>query len=110
MERRDGRPREELGGSWGGSASQRVCAAPGAAQKRLRPKLRGYGAARPLEHLGGGSGRSSTQKGLCSPERESDSTGLGAQGAMDTAQDPALPWAQAEARRAQDSKDTPAPS
>ena len=61
------------------------------------------------EQLRRGSGRGSTQKELRG-EHDSNSTGRRAQGAGDTVQDPALPPGQAEARRAQNSKDTPAPS
>ena len=62
------------------------------------------------EQLGGSSGTGSARKGLHGREHESNSAGQGAQDAGDTAQDPASPPGQAEARRAQDSKDTPAPS
>ena len=60
------------------------------------------------EQLGGSSGGGSVRRGLLGPERDSNSTGPGAQGAGDTAQNPALPPGQAEAGKAQDSKDTPA--
>ena len=64
---------------------------------------------RPREQLRGGPAEA-LWKGLRSWERESNRVGTGAQGAGNTAQDLALPLGHAEARRAQDSKDTPAPS
>ena len=78
-------------------------------QKWLRQRLREEGAARPLEQLGSGSSRGSVQKGL-RRERESDSAGPGSTGRRGSSPGSSLPWGQAEARRAQDSKDTPAPS
>ena len=51
-------------------------------------------------------GRVSTWRGLGSLEHDSNSSGLGAQCTGDTAQDPAPPPGQAEARKAQDSMDT----
>ena len=43
------------------------------------------------EKLGGGSGKGSAQRELPNQERDTSSTGQGAQGARDTAQDTALP-------------------
>ena len=54
--------------------------------------------------------RGFAQKELRGLECESNSAGPGAQGTGDTAQDPAFPPGQAEAGRAQDSKDAPASS
>ena len=81
-------PWEQFGGASGG----------GSAQRGLRA----------WEQLGGGLGRGPVQKELSGRERYSNSTGPGAQAAGDTAQDLALPLGQAEARRAQESKGTPA--
>ena len=65
------------------------------------------GPAWPGEQLSG-SGRGSAQRELRGLERDSSSAGPKAQGTGNTAQDPALPLGLAEAKRAQDSKDTPA--
>ena len=59
------------------------------------------------QHRGSSVG-GSLRRGLRSGERDSNSTGSGAQGTGDTAQDLALPLGQAEAGRAQDSKNAPA--
>ena len=63
-------------------------------------------AAWPWELLRMRSGRGSTWRGLRGQEHDSNSSGLGAQCAWDSTQDPAPPPGQAEARKAQDRKDT----
>ena len=67
------------------------------------------GAESPQEQLQGAQA-AAPLRGGCVAESESNSAGPGAQGTRDTAQDLVLPPGQAEARRAQDSKETPAPS
>ena len=61
---------------------------------------------RAQEQLRGAQARLRVE-GATPPGPESHSAGRGTQGAWDTAQDPVLPLGQAEARKAQESKDAP---